>query len=648
MHERRRKGPRAGHLGRAFALLTALVLAPAAVAHAGTFGVPGNLAPSGAACTGVGAPDAGCTAASTNPPGYFILSTTGTAAAAGDTVHEIRFFVEVTGTTLDVRVFDADSNQTGNLDYGGNITTTYLLLNPAGATVQTLNVAGYQATLDNRLARFNCNGAWENLNVGPNYFGQAGCTNGAVITPGRYEFRVTITTANVNRFNAFGIDVRDGAGNPYNVAIEADTNAPDSSMVIGALNSGTAGNTFANITPPMTFYPYVNGGCTLQTSNFDMDSAGVDASTPVQNGQGSYATLTDATGVTAPSLTMSGATVHSEDTITVAPTGATNLDVRDYGMYTLANGPGSQQNLVDWRVADWQGWNDNPANAPRDPTSPIRMYLPNAPCPVYGTCPAASDPPSEPVLTASARVCAAGACTTPGGANPPVIGQTTGFQMLAVLSNPGPAAITAAHVWGGATSNGVTYRGNPVCYLDGTALPPAQCTFTQPVVGTAGPFSVDALYSQPLAVGHWFGLSYEVQLTATGLDNLTAAPGETNTVRATYTAFSTGTASTQSLGPVCQVPVNIGDVSVTKTVTPATVQPGGLLTYTITVSSAGNATEPYWTDTLPPGTLFQSLTNPDPANWTCTTPVIGANGPVSCSAASLPSGANRTFTVVVQ
>ena len=726
MHERRREGPRAGHLEGAFALLTALALMPAAAAHAGTFGVPGNLAPTGAACTGVNLPAGeGCTAASTNPPGYFILDSTNTAAAAGDTVHQIRFFVEVTGTTLDVRVFDAGSNSA--LDSGTTITSTnYTLVNPSGAVVQTVAVGADTAATDDRLARLTCNGGWENLNVATqHYFGLTGCTNGATIAPGLYQLVVGINDTGSNEYNAFGIDVRDGAGNPYNVyvtqarrlsyngvslargpagnrtlvtatvagghalqvgdivrvsgtgnanlngtwvvvavlsatqfqirvATDPGTGGPftgtvahdDSGLVVGALNSGTA-TPYANITPPITLYPYVNRGCTAQTSNFDMDSAGVDVSTPVQNGQGSYATLTDAVGVTAPSLTMSADAGHSEDGITIAPTGSTNLDVRDYGMYTLANGPGSQQNLVDWRVADWQGWNDNPAGLPPDPVSAIRTYLPNAACPVYGTCPAASDPPSEPVLTASARVCTAAGCTTPGGSNPPVIGQTTGFQMLAVLSNPGPAAITNAHVYGGATSSQVTYQGNPVCYLDGTALPAAQCTFTQAAVGTAGPFSVDALYSQALAVGHWFGLSYEVQLTSSGLDNLTAAPGETNTVRATYTASGTGTARAESLGPVCQVPVNIGDISVTKTVTPPTVQPGSLLTYTITVKSAGNATNPYWTDTLPPGTLFQSLTNPDPANWTCTTPALGANGTVACNAASLASGASRSFTVVV-
>ena len=621
------------------------LLAFAGPAHAGTFGVPNNLLADGQACIAPNNP-AGCTFASTNPPGYFILDTTGTGAAAGDTVHQIRFFIEVTGTTLDIRVFDPDSNN--DRDYNGTVNTRYRLYNPAGGQIQTNTIAGASAATNNRLTRFNCNGGWENPNAGPNYFGLAGCTNGAAITPGRYEFRVTVNNdADADQYNAFGIDVRDGSGNPYNVYVEADsTGATDSSMVVGAFNT-TTGTGLANITPPMVFYPYVNRGCTIQTSNFDMDSAGPDAANPVQIGSGAYATLTDALGVAAPSLTMSGATVHSESTITVAPTGVTSLDVANYGMYTLVNGPGSQQNIVDWRVADWNGWVDNPANAPRDPTGPIRTFLPNAPCPV-GTCPAVTDPPSEPVLTASARVCGPGACTTAGGANPPVVGQNTGFLMLAVLYNPGPAPITAARVYGGATSVRVTYRGQPKCFLDGTEL-------------TAGPVHIHAargrdgrpvLGRRPVRADARHGALARVQLRSPA-ERLGPRqphgrarrgqhdPGDLHGVRYRHRAHRE---------PRTAVPdsVNIGDVSVTNAVAPASVQPGGLLTYTIAVSSAGNAGSAFWTDSLPAGTLFQSLTNPAPATWVCSTPSAGGTGTVSCSAASLASGTTATFLLTVR
>src|SRR5204862_4951553 len=37
-----------------------------------------------------------------------------------------------------------------------------------------------------------------------------------------------------------------------------------------------------------------------------------------------------------------------------------------------------------------------------------------------------------------------------------------------------------------------------------------------------------------------------------------------------------------------------------------------------------------------------------PAGWTCTTPAAGSTGTVSCTTATLASGATATFTLVVQ
>ena len=86
-----------------------LILALALVAtpvSAAIFGVPTNLNAAGQVCTAVGTP-AGCTAVSADPPGWLVLERLNSGSANGDIVHQIRFFVEVTGTTLDIRVFDA-------------------------------------------------------------------------------------------------------------------------------------------------------------------------------------------------------------------------------------------------------------------------------------------------------------------------------------------------------------------------------------------------------------------------------------------------------------------------------------------------------------------------------------------------------------
>src|SRR5207245_143853 len=90
------------------------------------------------------------------------------------------------------------------------------------------------------------------------------------------------------------------------------------------------------------------------------------------------------------------------------------------------------------------------------------------------------------------------------------------------------------------------------------------------------------------------------------------------------------------------------DLSITKTDSPDPVRPGGSLTYTVSVTNGGPnaAASVTMNDPLPALTTFQSETHP--AGWTCTTPAVGSTGTVSCTTASLASGATATFTIVVQ
>ncbi|MFA6954716.1 MAG: Calx-beta domain-containing protein [Thermoanaerobaculia bacterium] len=90
------------------------------------------------------------------------------------------------------------------------------------------------------------------------------------------------------------------------------------------------------------------------------------------------------------------------------------------------------------------------------------------------------------------------------------------------------------------------------------------------------------------------------------------------------------------------------DVSLTKTDSPDPVNAGQNLTYTITVANVGPdaADTSAWSDTLPIGTTFVSLSSP--GGWSCTTPAVGAGGTISCSIASLPvSSAAFTLTALV-
>ena len=95
--------------------------------------------------------------------------------------------------------------------------------------------------------------------------------------------------------------------------------------------------------------------------------------------------------------------------------------------------------------------------------------------------------------------------------------------------------------------------------------------------------------------------------------------------------------------------VNAGaDLSVTKT-GPAEQGAGLDITYTITVTNPGpsDAASVVMTDTVPANTTFVSFTQTTGPTFTCSTPVAGGTGTVSCSIASLAAGATATFTLVV-
>jgi len=95
------------------------------------------------------------------------------------------------------------------------------------------------------------------------------------------------------------------------------------------------------------------------------------------------------------------------------------------------------------------------------------------------------------------------------------------------------------------------------------------------------------------------------------------------------------------------------DLAVSETVTPtspATVAPGGSITYAITITNNGpnSATTTKWVHTYPANTTsFTSVTKPN-GNWTCTNSVSGSTGTETCTdSAALTSGSNASFTLVL-
>ncbi|HEX8887641.1 MAG TPA: Calx-beta domain-containing protein [Pyrinomonadaceae bacterium] len=94
-------------------------------------------------------------------------------------------------------------------------------------------------------------------------------------------------------------------------------------------------------------------------------------------------------------------------------------------------------------------------------------------------------------------------------------------------------------------------------------------------------------------------------------------------------------------------PVSQADLAVTKVDTPDPVTTGSDLTYTINITNNGpdSAANASWSDTLPTGTTFVSLSSV--SGWTCTTPAPGDAGTITCSNPSLASGSNDNFDLFV-
>jgi hypothetical protein len=178
----------------------------------------------------------------------------------------------------------------------------------------------------------------------------------------------------------------------------------------------------------------VSRGCTVEAINFDLDADNAE-------GNGSVASMTDTLGA-ASDLARSNNDNVASTTVTVEPTGATNLVSNNYGMFTLRTQLdewATAQNHVDWRIADFVGSIAGvPASYPRRPTAPLRTYLPND----YSSCATsgcALTAPQEPVLAASAVLLSGENPPQPGGA-------ATRFAITATVANLGPTAIANVQI----------------------------------------------------------------------------------------------------------------------------------------------------------------------------------------------------------
>ena len=96
-------------------------------------------------------------------------------------------------------------------------------------------------------------------------------------------------------------------------------------------------------------------------------------------------------------------------------------------------------------------------------------------------------------------------------------------------------------------------------------------------------------------------------------------------------------------------PLALPGANLTTTMSASTGTPlsGHSYSYVITVTNNGpnDAANLTLTDTVPAGTVFQSIVAPN--GWTCASPAVGSAGQVSCTAPALTNGSASQFTLTV-
>ncbi len=195
------------------------------------------------------------------------------------------------------------------------------------------------------------------------------------------------------------------------------------------------------------------------------------------------------------------------------------------------------------------------------------------------------------------------------------------------VTNNGPDAASSAS-WSDTLPAGTTFVSLPAV---------AGWSCTTPSVGAGGTISCSnasfavgsAVFTLTVAVGPTVSSGTVLSNTATVTSSVADGTAGNNSATATTTVSASA------------------DLQISKTDTPDPVSAGNNITYQITMTNNGpsNAASASFSDTLPAGTTFVSLSTTGP--WSCTTPAVGAGGTVSCSNASFGVTVDF-FTIVVK
>jgi len=209
------------------------------------------------------------------------------------------------------------------------------------------------------------------------------------------------------------------------------------------------------------------------------------------------------------------------------------------------------------------------------------------------------------------------ATATAGGAN---------FDYIVSVSNGGPDTATDVSFIDNLPS-GINF----VSLVQNTG-PAASCS--------TPPQTVSTIACDIPALGNGQNAQFTITVNAAS----TVANGTiiSNTANVSSASADTNPNNNSSTAPTT-ISAN-ADLSISKSGS-ANVAAGTNITYTINLANNGpsTATNAFWTDTLPAGTTFVSLTQNSGPTFNCTT---GAT--VTCNIGSLAPGATATFTLVVQ
>lgn len=489
--------------------------------------------------------------------------------------------------------------------------------------------------------------------------GTAAITAGTGIGTGTLETAVsslsaTTTAGNVAVANTGSLTINGMAANAGTVTVTTTGSTAAGAMTVAG-NVQAAGN--ITLTAADTFFAgddlVVNSGVTIISTAGnptlragDVVNLGVGGTVSAPVGtvtlNGGFSDLSNGGGVTFLGTTASDVSIlggPGVDTFTINPTSTSPVVPIDglggADVFNITPKTASAFNVVGGAPAPVGA--PPPAALPGDSLGVVLVGVPN------------------PVLTANfvAGAGYSGSWTFGGGFQP------VNFNTIETLTPTADLAV--------AISDGVT-----------NAVPGTTVVYTL-TVGNSGPSTATgATLSVPLPAAI-LGASFTSVATpgATGNtpsgsgslnETLTLAPGSsvTYTITATVNPAATGSLSTTATLTTPATSPDLGgfvksatdtdtltplaDVTVTTTQVGADPSPGGRISYAITVQNNGpsTATSVTFTDTLPAGTTFFSITQTGGPAFALTSPSPGGSGAVAGSIASFAPGAVSTFLLTVR